>query len=277
METQSAIPEIDLPSLGAIMEAAERDTTNRMPYGLDFASCIRLKGFAVIGAVFSRAQITSLASNLTAWIQENHGDERFNHAGIRISLASCPPARTAALDPTLLNFVSAILGKGARPVRAILFDKTPDANWSVGWHQDLTIGVAENLPVPGFSVWSRKDGIPHVQPPAEILEQMLTARIHFDDCGEANGPLRVHAGSHRSGRLSPQHIAAWRAKGRETMCTADAGDILFMRPLLLHASSSSTVPAHRRVLHLEYAACSLPGGLRWNEDPQHPVYSKLVS
>ena len=36
-----------------------------------------------------------------------------------------------------------------------------------------------------------------------------------------------------------------------------------MRPLLLHASASGTAPGHRRVVHLEYAAEPLPGGLEW--------------
>lgn len=38
-----------------------------------------------------------------------------------------------------------------------------------------------------------------------------------------------------------------------------------MRPLLLHASSPALAPAHRRVLHLEYAAAPLPPGLEWHE------------
>jgi hypothetical protein len=41
------------------------------------------------------------------------------------------------------------------------------------------------------------------------------------------------------------------------------GGVLLMRPLLLHASSASQVPRHRRVLHIEWAAQELPGGLQW--------------
>jgi hypothetical protein len=33
-----------------------------------------------------------------------------------------------------------------------------------------------------------------VHPPAEILDKMLTLRVHLDDCGEENGPLRVIPG-----------------------------------------------------------------------------------
>jgi hypothetical protein len=32
---------------------------------------------------------------------------------------------------------------------------------------------------------------------------------------------------------------------------------------LLHASSAAEAPARRRVLHVEYAAPDLPGGLAW--------------
>ena len=39
-----------------------------------------------------------------------------------------------------------------------------------------------------------------------------------------------------------------------------------MRPLLLHASSASQSPRHRRVIHLEYAADPLPGGLVWDRE-----------
>ena len=36
-----------------------------------------------------------------------------------------------------------------------------------------------------------------------------------------------------------------------------------MRPLLLHASSPSSSPEHRRVIHLDFASEDLPGGLMW--------------
>jgi hypothetical protein len=70
-------------------------------------------------------------------------------------------------------------------VRAIYFDKSSDANWLVPWHQDLTLALRERLESPGFGPWSVKDGIPHVQPPVELLERMLTVRIHFDDADES--------------------------------------------------------------------------------------------
>jgi hypothetical protein len=38
-----------------------------------------------------------------------------------------------------------------------------------------------------------------------------------------------------------------------------------MRPLLLHASSAAVRPQRRRVVHIEYAAPELSGGLEWYE------------
>jgi ectoine hydroxylase-related dioxygenase (phytanoyl-CoA dioxygenase family) len=108
-----------------------------------------------------------------------------------------------------------------------------------------------------------KARVRHVQPPLRVLEAMLTARIHLDDCLEDNGPLLVLPGSHRHGILSPDDIQDWRAKVPPVACPARAGDVLLMRPLLLHASSAAANPAHRRVVHLEFAATDLDGGLEW--------------
>ena len=102
-----------------------------------------------------------------------------------------------------------------------------------------------------------------MQPPVEVLERMLTVRIHLDDADERNGALRVIPDSHRLGRLNADQIAGLREERDETLCAAAAGDALLMRPLLLHASGRSTNDRPRRVLHLEYAGHDLPSGLEW--------------
>ncbi len=90
----------------------------------------------------------------------------------------------------------------------------------------------------------------------------------FERNGDAtaeNGALRVIAGTHRLGRLSVEAIREARLRGGETVCEARAGDALLMRPLLIHASSRSNGPGHRRILHLEYAGFRLPRGLSWHD------------
>jgi hypothetical protein len=37
-----------------------------------------------------------------------------------------------------------------------------------------------------------------------------------------------------------------------------------MRPTIVHTSAPARTPSRRRVLHIEYAARELPGGLEWN-------------
>jgi hypothetical protein len=170
-----------------------------------------------------------------------------------------------ARSPQLLALVRPHLLCEPFPVRAIYFDKSPDMNWLVPWHQDLTLALRARADVPGFGPWSTKDGIPHVQPPVEFLQQMLAVRLHLDNTDESNGALRVLPGSHRLGRLSADRIRQLRQRNPDFLCSAMAGDALLMRPLLLHASGRSTSARHRRVLHIEYAAFTLPDGLDWHE------------
>jgi len=91
---------------------------------------------------------------------------------------------------------------------------------------------------------------------------MLAVRLHLDDCDESNAPLRVIPGSHLLGRLSADRIAQI-SKQPEITCAVKAGGVMLMRPLLLHASSASRSPGHRRVIHIEFASRPLPAGLQW--------------
>ncbi len=154
-------------------------------------------------------------------------------------------------------------GASSRLVRVIAFDKSPAANWFVPWHQDRAIAVAARADVPGFARWTVKDGALHVEPPVAILEAMVTLRVHIDDCTEADGPLEVVRGSHAAGRLEKAAIDRVVAAGAASLCLAARGDILAMRPLTVHRSQRAALPARRRVLHLEFAACRLPSPLTW--------------
>lgn len=167
--------------------------------------------------------------------------------------------------PEITSLMTSRLGPLARPVRAIFFDKTQGVNWLVPWHQDLTIAVKQHHEVPGYGPWTMKDGIPHVQPPVGVLEQMLTLRLHLDSCDAANGALQVIPGSHCEGRLSAASIQELRKGSRLHIVSAQAGDVLLMKPLILHASSPSSSPRRRRVLHIEYAALGLPEPLEWHD------------
>ena len=161
------------------------------------------------------------------------------------------------------------------PVRGIYFDKRLETNWLVAWHQDLTLALKERVEVPGFGPWSVKEGVPHVQPPVSLLEQMLSIRLHLDDADSTNGALRVLPGTHRLGRLNADAIRSCRETREEVLCEAKTGDVLLMRPLLLHASSRSTSERRRRVLHIEFAGFDLPAPLDWHERAG-PLYARAA-
>jgi ectoine hydroxylase-related dioxygenase (phytanoyl-CoA dioxygenase family) len=183
--------------------------------------------------------------------------------GIRNALDPERQPAAALVDQRMNALATELLGRPACAVRAIVFDKTPASNWAVGWHQDLAIPVRQRHDLPRYRGWSRKQGVWHVQPPESVLEDMLTLRLHLDDCGGANGPLKVLPGSHRLGRVEATRIAALVGEGDSVECTASAGDVLAMRPLLLHASGKAVLPGRRRVLHVEYSAVELPAPPRW--------------
>ena len=172
-------------------------------------------GFAIVDKFIPN----DVAGELLSALSNEHSSAR---AGTR-QLHQRVPAIAAFLRSSEVVALVQDIVPGAFPVRSILFDKTPDTNWHVPWHQDLSICVEERHDTPGFSAWSVKEGVHHVQPPLALLERMLTLRLHLDDCGEGNGPLRVIPGSHREGRFTSDEIAAWRNKGPIETCIVPRG------------------------------------------------------
>lgn len=214
-------------------------------------------GFEIVENVLTPAQVELLRESVDGLPKRHRGGARnlLSDSSVLAELATTGPVKALA---------DSALGADVFAVRALCFDKSSDTNWKVPWHQDTAIAVAERIETPGFVGWSIKDGVPHVHPPAEILEQMVALRLQLDDCGSDNGPLRVLPGSHRYGKLESNEIERWKLRVTEVACHANSGSVLIMRPLLLHASSPAQSPAHRRVIHIEYAREALTGGLRWH-------------
>ena len=154
-------------------------------------------------------------------------------------------------------------GQPATPVRVLLFDKTPAANWAVSWHQDRTIAVQQRADIENYGPWSVKGGVVHVEPPVAILQNMLTLRVFVDDCVEDNGPLEIVVGSHRHGRLPERDLDDAVKRGTVFVACGYAGDVLVMKMLAVHSSKRAMAPNHRRVLHVDYATIDLPAPLEW--------------
>lgn len=158
---------------------------------------------------------------------------------------------------------TAILGSGAQPVRAILFNKSAETNWALGWHQDRTICVRERRKMEGFGPWTVKRGMIHVEPPFEVLARMVTVRAHLDDVPAGNAPLLVAPGSHRYGRIKESRIDEVVRRCGTVSCIAEAGDAWAYATPILHASEAASEPRSRRVLQVDFAVEPLPGGLEW--------------
>lgn len=211
-------------------------------------------GFTQIPAILTPAECAQLVDALGS----------MPVAGRRRVLA-LPAVRQLAESAALRSLLQPHMSDEPFPVRGIFFDKSPESNWLVAWHQDLTIVVREKMELPDYGPWSVKEGLIHVQPPVTVLEQMLTLRLHLDDADDSNGALRVLPGTHQLGRLDSVEIQCLLGELKPVTCEAKTGDALLMKPLILHASSRATMPKHRRVLHLEYACAPLPSGMRWAE------------
>ena len=214
-------------------------------------------GFAMTENFLAEQEVADLVD----FAEQNLSTE--GHRGGVRNLLDFPRMRSLAESQALRRAVEPILGSSARIVRGILFDKTEEANWKVPWHQDVTIAVDRKIEAEGYGPWSVKAGILHVQPPASVLERMVSVRLHLDDCPEENGALRVIAGSHTSGKLNERLIQDIATRTVGVTCAMQRGGVLIMRPLLLHASSASSFPGHRRVVHFDYAASDLPVGMDW--------------
>jgi hypothetical protein len=217
-----------------------------MSVAADFAQ----RGFAVVPAVADAGQCAQYAAQISA-----HGT-----AGSRTLLSQ---AWCAELADFLLKSRSLrpFLPVGHVAVQCTFFEKSGTVNWLVPVHQDLSIPVLERVVDPSLRGWSRKEDGWYVQPSRRLLEQMVAVRLHLDPCGDDDGPVHVVPGSHLQGAISPQEAVALRQ--HELACLASVGDVLVMRPLLLHRSSKATGISRRRVLHFLFGPAELPHGLEW--------------
>jgi Phytanoyl-CoA dioxygenase (PhyH) len=173
----------------------------------------------------------------------------------------------SALGP--VNRLARMLLPGAIPVRVVAFNKSETENWALPWHQDRVIAVKERVEVPGYSNWTRKAGVWHVEPPIELLERMIFARVHLDAATPDNGALELALGTHALGRVADADVARRVTDNGQDpeLCLANRGDILFAAALTLHRSRASRSAAARRAARIDYSADSLPAPLEWEFSP----------
>jgi len=207
---------------------------------------MRAQGHHIVSDVFAPADVYQLAEYLS------HADLDRTKAGARHILA-VPAVRAIATDLRMLAIARSFLGSSAVPFRATLFDKSPDANWLVVWHQDTALPLGQRNDAPEWGPWSTKGGLLYAHAPAWALELVVALRVSLDDSLNTNGPLRVLPDTHRDGVLTDDQIEQRARDVRPVDCVASAGSVVAMRPLTVHASSKARSQHRRRVLRIEYA------------------------
>lgn len=235
------------------MTSTSPSATSSKATKTDSSAAFDLDGFVTLPAFLTAEECNRVCREVETAAFDGAGTREILTEAWCRELAGEVRRRCAALFPA--DYVA---------VQCTLFRKSAKRNWFVARHQDLTIPVADRVADPALSGWSDKEGGLYVLPPVDLLERLVAVRVHLDDCGETNGPLRVVPGSHRLGRLEPDDIAACCGTRGEVVCAVPRGSALAMRPLLLHASSKSHGPGERRVLHFLFGPAELPYGLRWN-------------
>jgi ectoine hydroxylase-related dioxygenase (phytanoyl-CoA dioxygenase family) len=221
-------------------------------------------GFAILDNIYTTDEVDNLIQQIN---QANTDNETFRKSSelfaIRQFLKEVPSAVDTILNNKLKTVLKEMFGENYFIVKSIYFDKPQTSNWYVAYHQDLTISVDKKTNVTGFDFWTTKQNQFAVQPPLDILQNIVTIRIHLDETDEKNGALKVIPGSHLKGIQRPENTD-WTVE-KEVDCNVAKGGIMLMKPLLLHSSGRTKNNRQRRVIHIEFSNIELPAELNWAE------------
>lgn len=220
-------------------------------------STFQLKGYQVLNGLYTPDQILNVRQLL-------EGLDLRQAFGVRQILRRSPELAKVILTPQLKSLIRRIQPR-VQVIRSIYFNKPPQANWIVNWHQDLTINLRQKITYPGFKNWRVLKDRVVTQPPMDVLNNMFTLRVHLDDCNEQNGALRVIPGSHKAGIIDVRN-GVDQGTAKEQICEVSEGGVLIMKPLLLHSSRRTENLANRRVIHMEFSDFQLPNDLDWLEN-----------
>jgi len=229
----------------------------------DYQNKISRDGFTILADIYTADEIDAILNTISQADQSNPTFRKTEDLfAIRQFLKEVPDVKPLVLNKKLTACVAGLFGDSYFIVKSIYFDKPPQSNWFVAWHQDLTISVDKKIDLPGYGPWTTKLNQFAVQPPVDILRDNFTLRIHLDDTDEGNGALKVIPGSHVNiTRVETLNLQA----GESATCNVPAGGIMIMRPLLMHASGRSTNNKQRRVVHIEFSKTELTEGIDWAE------------
>lgn len=97
-------------------------------------STLEQQGFEIVPDCLQLSDVDAVTVVL------DHAPLHRSRAGMR-NVLQVEAVHRMALEPSILKFARSDLGQQALPFRATLFDKSPDSNWLIVWHQD-SVAVA---------------------------------------------------------------------------------------------------------------------------------------
>lgn len=213
-------------------------------------------GFQIIDHVFSKKEMEQILD----FLDDRKMEKAF---GVRGFLKKHPELNALIFNKNLVSIINSI-DENSKIIKSIYFDKPPNANWIVNWHQDLTINVEGKTKAEHYKNWRFLKDRTVVQPPLEILENIFTIRIHLDNCTRQNGALQIIPQSHKKGVVNLSDKISHLNEIKE-VCEVGEGGILIMKPLLFHSSQRTENLKNRRVIHIEFSNKILPKGMKWLE------------
>lgn len=213
-------------------------------------------GYSILENIY----IEEETNQILQFISDKELDKQF---GVRYFLMNNEELAPLIFTSKLKSLIQKI-SPNAFVVKSIYFDKPPNANWIVNWHQDITINVTGESDNPEYTKWRKTKKRTAVRSPSDILEKMFTIRIHLDDCSEKNGALRIIPKSHLQGVIQMKNITT-AIKATEKICKVKKGGILLMKPMVLHSSKRVENEMNRRIIHIEFSSNELAEGVNWLE------------
>ncbi len=240
------------PSAAAAASARATFHTQRRMTRPDFSRDLDVDGVLVVPAAVQAEALASLWSCVQAASCPGLVATRSTVYGARSLLTARPELRQVLVDLHLDDVARRALGRAVFPLDAVFFDKNANANWAVPAHQDLVVPVPSSVPSSAVRNLRARHGTVYAEPPVSALQELVAVRVHFDDASASSGGLFALVGSHARGRWSDADLRQIRSDAfRPYDCSA--GDLLLMKPLVVHRSPRATRPERRRVLHLLYA------------------------
>jgi ectoine hydroxylase-related dioxygenase (phytanoyl-CoA dioxygenase family) len=213
------------------------------------------KGFSITNTIFSDEEIENLKKLI------NSPKDTY---AIRQLFVKSPAIMEIVLsNDKFKRLISEVCEDDYFITKAIYFNKPAKSNWFVAYHQDISISVENKIEAESYTNWTNKKGQLGVVPPLEILENTVTLRIHLDDTDETNGALKVIPNSHNKGFIRVDEKFKIHEHGEEKLCKVRKGEIMLMKPLLLHASQKSISSTDRSVIHMEL--CNRNISMGWLE------------